>query len=284
MKVLVTGASGLIGSTVLRVLGEREDWEVVGTLREGGARRFFPPRLARAMVEGVDLEKSDVLPRVMNHVRPDVVINCAGMTKHKPASADVLASAPINTMMPHRLAALCALSGARLVHVSTDCVFSGQKGRYREEDVPDARDTYGRTKALGEVTGPNVLTVRTSTIGHELQSSYGLLNWFLSQEGNCKGYTRAIFSGLPTVVFAQVIRDVVIPLPELSGLYHVAGSPIAKYDLLRLIAEVYGKSIEIVPNDGLVIDRSLDAGRFSEATGYVAPDWGEMIKLMHAYR
>jgi dTDP-4-dehydrorhamnose reductase len=126
--------------------------------------------------------------------------------------------------------------------------------------------------------------LRTSTIGHELQSKYGLLDWFLSQEGCCKGYTRAVFSGLPTVMLAQVIRDVVIPHHELSGLYHVAAKPINKFDLLKLIANVYGKQIEIIPDDRLVIDRSLVAGRFRAATAYVAPEWDEMIRMMHAYK
>ncbi len=221
---------------------------------------------------------------MLDQVRPDVVINCAGLTKHKPEAEDPLVSIPINTLMPHRLAGLCKLVGARLIHVSTDCVFSGEKGNYSENDYADARDVYGKSKALGEVVYPHAVTLRTSTIGHELQSTYGLLDWFLSQEGRCKGYTRAVFSGLPTVVFAQVVRDVVIPRTELSGLYHVAAQPIDKFNLLKLIADVYGKTIDIVADDKLVIDRSLNADRFREATGYVAPGWPELIELMHSYK
>ena len=213
-----------------------------------------------------------------------MVVNCAGLTKHKPEVEDPLISIPINTLMPHRLAGLCKLVGARLIHISTDCVFSGEKGGYIENDFADARDVYGKSKALGEVHYPHTITLRTSTIGHELQSKYGLLDWFLSQEGRCKGYTRAIFSGLPTVVFAQIVRDVVIPHTELSGLYHVAAKPITKFDLLKLIADVYGKTIDMVPDDKLMIDRSLDAKRFQSATGYVAPEWPDLIKLMHAYK
>jgi dTDP-4-dehydrorhamnose reductase len=220
----------------------------------------------------------------MDQVRPDVVVNCAGLTKHKPEAEDPLVSIPINTLMPHRLAGLCKLVGARLIHVSTDCVFSGEKGSYTEDDFADARDVYGKSKALGEVDYQHAITLRTSTIGHELQSTYGLLDWFLSQQGRCKGYTNAIFSGLPTVVFAQVVRDVVIPHAELSGLYHVAAKPINKFDLLKLIAEVYGKSIDIVPDEKLVIDRSLDATRFRLATGYTAPEWPELINTMHVYK
>ena len=284
MKILVTGANGMIGSTVLRVLCDKTDWQVFGTVRDPSALSFFAPAIAERLLCRVDVEQSDSLVKVLEHLRPDVVINCAGLTKHKPEADDPLVSIPINTLVPHRLAGLCELVGARLIHVSTDCVFSGRKGGYLESDVPDADDVYGKSKALGEVSYPHALTLRTSTIGHELHTRYGLLDWFLAQPERCNGYTRAIFSGLPTVVFAQVIRDVVIPRPELSGLYHVAAEPIAKYDLLRLIAEVYGKSIEIVPDEKLVIDRSLNADHFRAATGYVAPDWRALINAMHAYQ
>jgi dTDP-4-dehydrorhamnose reductase len=284
VKILVVGASGMIGSAVLRVFSEKSDWEVSGTVRNESVRRFFPSAIADHLIHGVDVEQRDSLVSVLDHLRPDVVINCAGLTKHKPAAEDPLASIPINALMPHRLAALCKLVGARLIHVSTDCVFSGAQGGYAEDDFADARDVYGKSKALGELHYPHTITLRTSTIGHELQSQYGLLDWFLSQNGRCKGYARAVFSGLPTVVFAQVIRDVVIPHSDLSGVYHVAAKPIAKFDLLKLIADVYGKTIDIARDDGLVIDRSLDARRFQLATGYVAPEWPELIKLMHAYK
>lgn len=284
MKVLVIGASGMIGSTVMRVLSENRDWEVFGSVRDAGVKRFFSAPIGERLIAGVDVEQADCIVKVLDQIRPDVVINCAGLTKHKPEAEDPLISIPINTLMPHRLAGLCKLAGARLIHVSTDCVFSGEKGSYVEDDFADARDVYGKSKALGEVLYPHTITLRTSTIGHELQSKYGLLDWFLSQQGRCKGYTRAVFSGLPTVVFAQVVRDVVIPHAELSGLYHVAAKPVNKFDLLKLIAEVYGKSIDIVPDDKLVIDRSLVAKRFQSATGYIAPEWPKLIELMHAYK
>ena len=284
MKILVVGASGMIGSTVLRVMSENKDWEVFGTIRSASVKHFFPAEIAERLVNGVDVEYPDALMKVLDAIRPNVVINCAGLTKHKPEADDPLISLPINALMPHRLAGLCKMIGARLVHVSTDCVFSGEKGGYTETDFSDARDAYGKSKAMGEVYYPHTITLRTSTIGHELQSKYGLLDWFLSQEGSCKGYKRAIFSGLPTVVFAQVIRDVVIPNVELSGLYHVAAKPINKFELLKMISSVYGKPIEIVADDIMVIDRSLDAACFSEATGYFAPEWEDMIKLMNTYK
>jgi dTDP-4-dehydrorhamnose reductase len=284
MKVLVVGASGMIGSAMLRVLSEKAGWEVFGTVRSETVKRFFSESIAECLRSGVDVEDQDSVVRVLEQVRPVVVVNCVGLTKHRSGADDPLISIPINTLMPHRLAGLCKLIGARLIHISTDCVFSGERGRYVEDDFPDARDVYGKSKALGEVLYPHAITLRTSTIGHELESQFGLLDWFLAQGGQCKGYTRAVFSGLPTVVFAQVVRDIVIPQTALRGLYHIAAKPIAKFDLLRMIADVYGKAIEIVPDDKLVIDRSLDAKRFQLATGYVAPEWPEMIRLMRSYK
>jgi dTDP-4-dehydrorhamnose reductase len=284
MRVLVMGASGMLGSTVLRVLSEKDDWEVFGTVRDESVKRFFSAAIGERLCAGVDVEQQDSLVRMLDRIRPDVVVNCVGWTKHMPDAEDPLLAIPINALIPHRLAGLCKLAGARLIHVSTDCVFSGEKGGYVEDDVTDARDVYGQSKALGELRYPHAITLRTSFIGHELQSKRSLLEWFLSQQGRCKGYTRAIFSGLPSVVFAQVLRDVVIAHAELSGLYHLAARPIAKFDLLQMIAGVYGKTIDIVPDDALTIDRSLNAGRFQSATGYVAPGWPEMIRLMHAYK
>jgi dTDP-4-dehydrorhamnose reductase len=284
MKVLVLGASGMIGSTVLRVLSEESDWQVFGTVRNCDVKKFFISTIANRLIADVDIEHADALVKVFEQSRPDVVINCAGLTKHKLDAEDPLVSIPINTLMPHRLARLCKLAGARLIHISTDCVFSGEKGSYTEDDFADAPDVYGKSKILGEVSYSHTITLRTSTIGHELQSTHGLLDWFLSQKVKCNGYARAIFSGLPTVVFAKVIRDVVIPHAELSGLYHVAAKPINKFELLELIAEAYGKNIDIVRDEQLVIDRSLNSTRFELATGYVAPEWPELIKLMHAYK
>jgi dTDP-4-dehydrorhamnose reductase len=284
MKVLVLGASGMLGNAVMRVLGENKGWQVFGTVRSSAAARFFPPDIAASLVAGVDVEDQDALVRVFANVRPDVVINCIGLIKQLADGDDPLLALPINAMLPHRLARLCELAGSRLVHVSTDCVFSGSRGAYVEEDVSDALDLYGKSKFLGEVHDAHAITLRTSIIGHELQSAHGLVEWFLAQQGRCKGFRRAIFSGLPTVVLAKIIRDVVIPRPELSGLYHVAAAPISKFDLLTLVARQYNKSIEIVPDDAVVIDRSLRADRFRQASGYVADGWPELIKQMHAYK
>jgi len=284
LKIFVVGANGMIGSAIMRVLCEKREWDVFGSIRNGYARHFFQPEIRERLIDDIDVEIQDKLAFTLNKLRPDVVINCAGLTKHKVKVEDPFAFIPINTLMPHKLAYLCKLVDARLIHISTDCVFSGAKGQYVEDDFAEASDAYGKSKSLGEVRYPNTITLRTSTIGHELQGAFGLLDWFLSQEVQCKGFTRAIFSGLPTIVFGQLIRDIVIPHPELSGIYNIAAKPISKFDLLKLIASVYGKEIDIVQDNQLAIDRSLDASKFKLATGYSAPEWPELIKLMHSYK
>lgn len=284
MKILVLGASGMLGNAMIRVLSEKADWQIYGTIRSESSKRFFRADIAERLLSGVDVEQHDSLLQAFIQTHPDIVINCVGLIKQLANAEDPLQAIPINALLPHRLARLCDLAGARLVHMSTDCVFAGDSGNYHESDSSDAKDLYGRSKFLGEVAYPHAVTLRTSIIGHELQSAHGLVDWFLSQQERCNGYTKAIFSGLPTVVLAQIIRDVVIPRADLSGVYHVAAQPVSKYELLKLIADVYGKKIEIVPSDSLVIDRSLNAERFREAAGYTAPGWPELVKLMHTYK
>jgi len=283
MRILVLGASGMLGNAMFRVLDEHEDFEVFGTARSSEVERFFAAKISQRLMTGIDVENQDALMNTFCQVRPKVVINCVGLIKQLAEASDPLRSIPVNALLPHRLARLCDVSGARLVHISTDCVFSGEKGGYTESDLSDTRDLYGVSKYLGEVHYPGSITLRTSIIGHALNSSNGLIDWFLGQQGQCRGFTRALFTGLPTVVLAQIVRDVIIPDSGLHGLYHVGADPIAKFDLLKLVAEVYGKSIEIIADDSLQIDRSLNAGRFRAVTGYVVPEWPELVRVMHSY-
>lgn len=282
--VLVLGASGMLGNAVLGLFTASPEFRVVGSVRMPASIRLFPEALRSSLVSGVDVENSDSLVRLFATVRPKVVVNCIGLVKQLAEADDPLSALPINSLLPHRLARLCELTGARLIHMSTDCIFAGAQGMYSEEDPSDAKDLYGRSKFLGEVDYAHAVTLRTSIIGHELASAHGLVGWFLAQQGSVKGFRRAVFSGLPTVELARVIRDIVIPHPELRGVHHVSAAPINKFDLLTLIAQVYGKQIDIVPDEKLVIDRSLDSSRFHSLTGYTPADWPELIRSMHRLR
>jgi dTDP-4-dehydrorhamnose reductase len=284
MKILIFGAGGMLGNATFRFLAKDVEHDVTGTCRDDGTRRHFSNDLAARILPGVNVDEIESLGRAFAVARPHVVINCIGLIKQLADAEDPLRAVPINTLLPHQLAALCRTNGARLVHISTDCVFSGSKGNYVETDFPDAGDLYGRSKLLGEVDYPHAITLRTSMIGHELNGNRGLLGWFLAQGGPVNGFCKAKFSGLPTVELARVIRDFVLPHPELHGLYHVASEPIDKNSLLKLVSEVYRKTIEIVPDERFVIDRSLNAKRFEDATGYWPPSWPELIKRMYEFR
>lgn len=280
-RVLVLGASGMLGSTLFRAFSRDPELQTFGSVREASAKRHFAPKLRDALIANVHLDGESGLLTAFAVAKPDVVVNCIGIIKQLPNANDHLESLAINATLPHRLAKYCDATGARLVHFSTDCVFSGKQGNYREEDFPDAYDLYGRTKFLGEVTYENSITLRTSIIGHELDRSKSLVDWFLSQSGEVRGFTKAVFSGLPTIEVARVVKDYVIPNHNLSGLFHLSVDPINKYDLLKLVASTYGKSINITQDDKLVIDRSLNSDRFRTATGFMPKPWSELIKDMH---
>lgn len=283
MRILVLGASGMLGHAMVRVLAREPHHQVWGGVRSAQAAKHFAADPAVRIVIGSEAENEPRLASMMREIRPEVVINCIGLVKQTPAAADPIPAISINALLPHQLARLCGVAQARLVHVSTDCVFSGRQGGYTEADMPDATDLYGRSKLLGEVDYPHAITLRTSIIGQELASAKGLVSWLLTQQGVVRGFTRAIFSGLPSCELAAVIRDVVIPRPELRGIFHVASAPISKYDLLHLINKEYKKDLHIEPDGSLQINRSLDASHFRSATGYAAPPWPDLIARMHRF-
>jgi dTDP-4-dehydrorhamnose reductase len=284
-RVLIVGASGMLGNAAYRLFASSKGFHVTGTARSLAGLDFLPRSDAARIIGGVDVADFDALVRLFREECPDVVINCVGVIKQLPLARDPTSSIEINALFPHRLAHLCAAGNARLVQISTDCVFSGRRGNYRETDFSDADDLYGRTKLLGEVDYPNAITLRTSIVGHEIGTTVSLIDWFLSQPGpQVRGYRKAIYTGLPSVEFARVVRDMVIPRSDLRGVWHVSSDPITKYDLLHLVAKTYGKEINIMPDDSVEIDRSLDGSRFREATGYVAASWSDLVKLMYAHR
>ena len=284
MKILVFGATGMLGNALIRVLSEIDKFDVFGTIRTEEAKIFFQSKYVKNLVVGCDVTNYKDLVKVFDKINPQLVINCISLSKELLKSADPLRMIPIYSLLPHQLSILCKNFGARLVQISSDGVFSGKKGGYTESDPSDVEDIYGCTKYIGEVHDLHAVTLRTSIIGHELQTKNGLVEWFLSQEKECICFERAIFSGFPAVVLAQIIRDFIIPNTDLNGVYHVASKPISKCDLLQLIAKVYGKKIKLITNDKVKINRSLNADHFRITTGYMPPDWPNLVKLMHKYQ
>jgi dTDP-4-dehydrorhamnose reductase len=280
-RVLVLGATGMLGHVLFRKLSEQEGLQVYATCRRvEPLEKALPRALLSRVRTGVSADDYRTVEQAIDALRPDVVINCVGIVKQLAGAEDPLVAIPVNALFPHRLAQTCGEAGARLIHLSTDCVFSGKSGNYTEADAPDAADLYGRSKLLGEVTAPGCVTLRTSLIGHELSGRHGLLEWFLAQGGPVRGFARAIFTGFPTVELARIVADRIIPNPSLFGLYHVSSDPISKYDLLKLFAREYGKTTPIARDDSSGCDRSLDSGRFRAATGYRPPPWPELVRAM----
>lgn len=280
-RVLVVGGTGMLGHKAWQLFGERFDaW---ATVRRAPAHRATELFSGDRTITGVNVDDFETVVRACGIARPTVIVNCVGIVKQLKAAADPIQSITINALFPQRLAALAREAGARAIHISTDCVFSGRRGNYSERDAPDASDLYGRTKLLGEIAGPGCLTLRTSIIGRELSATTGLLEWFLSQQGRrVKGYTSARFSGLTTRALASVLGDVIERHPSLQGMYHVASEPISKYDLLCRLNQAYGAAVTIEPSDEVQIDRTLDGSSFRNATGLAIPGWDAMINAMAA--
>lgn len=233
------------------------------------------------VVENIEAEDFASVERTIAEIGPDVIVNAIGVTKHVPDVENVIKTITINSLLPHELAQLAAEQDARLICIGTDCVFTGAKGNYVETDPADASDLYGKTKNLGEVVDGNCVTLRTSIIGRELFTRNSLVEWFLSNRGGrVKGFTKAIFTGFPTVVLAEILADVIANQPSLRGLYHVSSDRINKFDLLQLINSEMNVGVEIETDDQLAIDRSLDSTRFRRETGLAPHSWPEMIKRM----
>jgi dTDP-4-dehydrorhamnose reductase len=280
-KVLILGATGMLGHVLFRELTARDGLDVYGTVRGSHLQSGGVPWQHDAhTISGVEATNFDSVRRALDQVRPDVVINCIGVIKQDPKVQDTAHTVEVNSLFPHLVARECADRQSRFIHVSTDCVFSGRVGKYREDSLPDPYDFYGRTKLVGEIAAPG-LVLRTSIIGPELAGHRSLLDWFLSNDGDVRGFTRAIYSGVTTYEFAKMLTQVVLPQPELVGLWHVASEPINKHDLLKLIAEQYGWPGRITPDDNFVCDRSMSADKLRSFTGYRPPDWTTMIREMH---
>ncbi|MCI4411232.1 MAG: SDR family oxidoreductase, partial [Thiotrichales bacterium] len=262
-KVLIFGVTGMLGHTLFKEMFKSDEFDVFGTTRsKSGLDSFFTQEELLRIRDNVDADNFDTIIRTTAAVQPDIIINCIGIIKQLPIANDPLTAITVNAQLPHRLSMLARTANARLIHISTDCVFNGEKGNYVESDTSDATDLYGRSKFLGEVDYPHCVTLRTSIIGHELKTEFSLVDWFMSQQVSVKGYTNAIYSGFPTIELVNIITQYVIPNESLSGLYHVSSDPISKYELLQLIGQVYQKSIEIEPFHEFYIDRSLNSDRF----------------------
>jgi len=281
-RILILGGTGMLGHTLFFYLSDQKNLDVYATSRTAnGLSPWFPEHLAQKVRGGVDADNFDTVIRALAFFQPDIVINCIGLVKQVRLVNDPLSAVTVNSQLPHRISLICKTAGARMIHISTDCVFDGKKGNYKENDIANVNDLYGRTKLLGEVHYSHCITLRTSIIGHELKGFRGLIEWLLSQKGPVHGYTNAIYSGFPTIELAHIIKEFVIKNPELNGVYHVSSEPISKYELLKLVADKYDKELIIEPYDQFYVDRSLDSSLFRKITKYSPPSWPKLVDIMH---
>jgi dTDP-4-dehydrorhamnose reductase len=276
MRILVLGGDGMLGHRLFEELRTRHDVKV--TVRQPlDSYSSYGLFKADNTFDSIDVRSLERLTEVMASFRPEAVVNCVGIIKQRASASDSIPSLEINSLLPHRLAVLCKMMRARLVHLSTDCVFSGKTGNYSEDAPSDAYDLYGRSKYLGEVGDEGCITLRTSIIGHELSRKGSLLEWALAQSGRVKGFRKAIFSGFTTLEMSRIIEKMLVEHPTASGIYQVSAEPINKYDLMLLFRTYLHPSIEVYPYDDFVIDRSLDSTRFRKTFGYTPPSWEQMI-------
>lgn len=276
MRIVIFGAGGMLGHQLVRRWQDK--YEVYAVLHGNpdkgqGAGLFRPDR----SICGIDVRSIDAVAACLDRVQPDAIVNAAGIVKQAALSSDCVYSLDVNAIFPQRLATLGATIGARVIHFSTDCVYSGTRGYYSEDIVADPEDLYGRSKWLGELNQPHCVTFRTSIVGRQLSQKLGLLEWFLSQRGTVKGFTRAIYSGFTTIEMTRIVEDVLTKHPQATGIWHVSSDPISKYDLLMLFKHHFRLDTKIVPDDTFVCDRSLDSSRFRSKFQYTPPTWQAMV-------
>jgi dTDP-4-dehydrorhamnose reductase len=278
MRLVILGGTGMLGHTLWERLSRRFP-DTYTTIRRG-IRDYGNDRLYRSdrVIDHIDVMDFRMLEGALRVIRPDVILNCIGITKRREDPQNPIPSITLNAMLPHKLANLTAEVNAKLIHFSTDCVFDGRAGHYSDDAPTNATDLYGRTKALGEVTGKNALTLRSSFIGKELQEGTELLEWFLSQADVVRGFKNAIYTGLTTLELCRVIEKLLLNYPDASGLYNVSSEPINKFDLLRLIGEKMHRSVEVIPDESFHCDRSLNSERFRRDFGYTPPMWKDMVE------
>ena len=285
MKLLILGSNGLLGNTITKYFFEKKEYETFGYLRDYSKVRFFSKKYTNRLIIINDFLDFVNLKKNIKDLKPDLIINCVGQTNKftNICSNNLKNYIYINSLFPYKLKEICEEVNSRLIHFSSDCVFSGEKGFYNEQDNPDPIDIYGKSKLLGELDYENIITIRKSVIGHELVSKHGLLEWFLNQEDSVEGYKKAVFSGLTVLELARVIHMHILPNNNINGIIHLSGETISKYDLLKIIADQYRKKIKIIPNTKIKINRSLNGKKFNALTGYQTRPWKSMIKSMEEF-
>tara|TARA_Y200000002_G_scaffold381246_1_gene394765 strand:- start:8361 stop:9221 length:861 start_codon:yes stop_codon:yes gene_type:complete len=281
MKILVLGITGMLGHKAFSIFSENSKFETFGTVRKTKAIENYV-KDSYNIFSNVDALNPKSAFKLIDQLNPDIILNCIGVIKQLKEAKDPILSIEINSLFPHKLANHIKNSKIRLIHISTDCVFSGDRGNYREIDSSDAKDLYGKTKFLGELTNyDNCITLRTSIIGPELKGKLSLLEWFLAQKKSVKGFSNAIYSGFTTLELINIIENYVFKKPMKNGLYHLSSNPISKLELLKKINKIYKKEILIERFDDFNNNKTLNSDLFKNDFGYIVKSWDQMISEMY---
>ena len=278
MKIYIVGITGMLGGKLFLEFLKNKNFKVRGS---GRVTTQQLNRYKKFIDLDCDVKNLKLLSKKLAIYKPNIIINCVGVVKQKiDKNFDEQNTFYINSIFPHELYKISSKIKSRLIHFSTDCVFDGKKGSYKETFLPNSTDLYGLSKALGEVSNKNSLTLRTSIIGHEFNNKFGLLEWFLSQKKKCDGFSECYFSGFPTIEIYSILLKI-IKNKQLSGIYHLSSKKISKFFLLQLISKIYKFKILIKKNNNLKIDRSLNSNKLKKIIHYKSPSWNKLIKNMY---
>jgi dTDP-4-dehydrorhamnose reductase len=278
MRIIILGGTGMLGHQLWKYLATcfPDTFVTIRNCRDDyGNSNLYQ---SESVIENIDVSDLNVVTGVLKAIQPNIILNCIALTPRREVPDNPISSIFLNALLPHHLAKVAGDIGARVIHFSTDCVFDGTTGHYKDNSLTNATDLYGRTKALGEITAGHVLTLRSSFIGRELRDGTELLEWFLAQQCEVKGFKNAIYTGFTTLEISRVIEHLLRRYPDAAGLYNVSSDPISKYDLLKLIAEKMRPSMKVLPEEQFRCDRSLDSTRFRKEFDYTPPNWETMVE------
>ena len=273
MKIFITGIDGMIGHKIAQSLSKEHT--IIGSSRKNIKSEDLGINDCELITH--DFLKDDIL-EILDKINPEIIVNCAGITIRRGINDNYDNTILLNSNLPHIIDDWTERNQSKLIHFSSDCVFSGKKGNYLDESIPDATDLYGLSKSRGEVKSKNTLTIRCSIIGREIFNHTELFEWIYSMRGKqIKGYNNVLYSGVTSIWMGRVLKKILKYHTELSGIYNISSEPITKYSLLNLINEHFKLGIEISRDNKIKSNKVLISKKFTEITDINPPNWDDLM-------